>query len=156
VSNQSGTSNTLLLSHKGLAMNNYNNTGILFVSDNYGGYYADTYWSDAASNDYNWAGYGDHSRDATNCVTLSMDPPVDVQNNVNFGGGWGDQSCFSSSHIAGMPTLYADGSVHMYPYSYVDPASSGWSNWGNAWGGPPVWTFSALWVWDRGFPATAP
>jgi prepilin-type N-terminal cleavage/methylation domain-containing protein len=150
VSNGSGTSNTLLLGHKGLAMSNWNNTGTIYDSN--GGFWADTSWSDATN--YNWAGYNDHTRDATNCVTLSQDTPTDIPN--DFNSGWGSQSCFTSPHPAVMPSLMADGSVRLYPYSYTDPASSGWSSWGNAWGGPTVWTFSILWARNRSFPASAP
>jgi prepilin-type N-terminal cleavage/methylation domain-containing protein len=155
VSNLGGTSNTLLLSHKALAMSNWNTPAAVYDTDVNGNFWADTFWADTRTN---WAGYSDHARDPTNCITLGMDAPTD--NPSVYNSGWAYQSCFASAHTGVMPSLFTDGSVRNYPYAYSDPGASSYpptnTNPWNAWGGPNEWTFTALWVWNRSFPAQAP
>jgi prepilin-type N-terminal cleavage/methylation domain-containing protein len=154
VTNSGGTSTTLLLSHKALALSNYNNTGIVFDSDPNGNFVADSFWADTTMN---WAGYGDHSRDPTN-FSLSSDAGLD---NANFNNsGWAYQSCFASPHPGVMPSLWADGSVSNYPYAYADPGATSYpptnNNAWSSWGGPNIWTFTSFWAWNRSFVATPP
>jgi prepilin-type N-terminal cleavage/methylation domain-containing protein len=155
VSNGGGTSTTMLLSHKALAMSNWNTTSAVYDTDVNGNFWADTFWADTTTN---WAGYGDHARDPTNCISLGQDAPSD--NPSVYNSGWAYQSCFSSPHPAVMPSLWADGSVRNYPYSFADlnvgsaysPQTNPWS----AYGGPNEWTFTSLWVWNRSFNVQAP
>jgi prepilin-type N-terminal cleavage/methylation domain-containing protein len=155
VSNVAGTSNTLLLSHKALARDNYFNPGGSYDNDANGGFWADTNWADTTMN---WAGYGDHMRDPTNCLALGPDAPQDNPN--QDGSGWAYQSCFASAHVTGLPSLWTDGSVRDYPYQFIDPTAYlypptnnySWSSWG----GPTIWDFTSLWAWNRDFSAASP
>jgi prepilin-type N-terminal cleavage/methylation domain-containing protein len=144
VTNAAGTSNTLLLSHKAMATADYT-----ALSTPY-----DTFWADA-SGPLSYPGYGDHSRDPTNDAPLIQDMNVDTVNFEN--SGWDFQSAFSSPHPGVMPSLFADGSVRMYPLSYADPNAANINPSGNwYWGGPNTETFSALWVWNREFQISPP
>jgi prepilin-type N-terminal cleavage/methylation domain-containing protein len=144
VSNGAGTSNTFLLSHKAMAVADYS-----ALSTPY-----DTFWADA-SGPFVYPGYGDHSRDPTNDAPLVQDLSVDTSNFEN--SGWDYQSAFSSPHPGVMPSLFADGSVRMYPLSYADSNAANINPSGNwYWGGPNTQTFSALWVWNRSFLITPP
>jgi prepilin-type N-terminal cleavage/methylation domain-containing protein len=93
VSGVSGTSNTLLLSHKGLAITSWGNSTGVYDTNTSSPFWADSYWSDTTQN---WAGYGDHSRDPSDCLVLQPDLPLDVGNYENSGWPW--QSCFASPH----------------------------------------------------------
>jgi prepilin-type N-terminal cleavage/methylation domain-containing protein/prepilin-type processing-associated H-X9-DG protein len=145
VTNAAGTSETLLLSHKAIATNNYG-----ALSSPY-----DTFWADTTAN---WAGYNDHVRDPTNLVPLSPDLTLDPSN--IDGSGWDYQSCFSSPHANGMPSLWADGSVRTYPYAFADPGLGNEPVTNNftfaSWGTANTWTFTTLWVWNRDFPVALP
>jgi hypothetical protein len=135
VSNGSGTSSTLLLSHKGLARNNYFNTGTITEQDANGfPFISDSLWSDVTI--LTFEGYTDHSRDPTNCPILGPDPAQNDPNNFAANGGWGYESCFGSAHPAVMPSLWADGSVRNYPYAYADPGATSYPNGNNTpWSG---------------------
>jgi prepilin-type N-terminal cleavage/methylation domain-containing protein len=143
VTGGAGTSLTLLLSHKTVAQTDYQRLRSPY----------DTFWADT---NLNWAGYGDHSRDPTNCVPLAPDMPQDPSN--IDGSGWDYQSCFSSPHPGAMPSLWADGGVRNYPYNYADANVAGsspsihWSQWGTA----NTWTFTSFWAWNRTFPVALP
>jgi prepilin-type N-terminal cleavage/methylation domain-containing protein len=156
VSALSGTSNTLLLSHKGLAITNWGNSTGVYDTNTGSPFWADSYWSDTTQN---WAGYGDHSRDPSDCLELQPDLPLDIGNYEN--GGWPWQSCFASPHTAAMPTLYADGSVHSYPYAFASPGASSLPPFvnpanGPQWGGDVTCTFVALWAWNRQYVIESP
>jgi prepilin-type N-terminal cleavage/methylation domain-containing protein len=158
VSNSGGTSNTLLLSHKGLAMSNYANSTPLLIIDQSGTdqFYGDSSWADT---NRNWAGYGDHSRDPTNCMSGPGPDPAGDNPNVD-GSGWDNQSCFTSPHPGAIPSLWADGSVRNWPLGYADPGANSYpptnNNSWSSWPGPPQWTFTVHWVYNRGFVTQAP
>jgi prepilin-type N-terminal cleavage/methylation domain-containing protein len=144
VTNCAGTSNTLLLSHKAMATVDYSAPSSPY----------DTLWSDATG-PAAYPGYGDHSRDPTNATPLTQDLN---QNPSNFdNSGWYFQSTFSSPHPGVMPSLFADGSVRLYPLSYADMNAANLNpspNW--YWGGPPTQTFSSLWAWNRPYLISPP
>lgn len=125
ITNGAGTSNTLFLVHKIMDISNYlTNQGsygsVPFIS---GGNYNAGHmrWADnGAGGDNHGFGY---FRDT---------------NNV-------DQNHMGGPHTAGSPVVFADGSVHMYPYGYVD--SSGMND--DA-------VFQALWAWNRTFIVAPP
>jgi prepilin-type N-terminal cleavage/methylation domain-containing protein len=144
VGNFAGTSNTLLLSHKAMSTSDYQ-----ALSSPY-----DTFWADA-SGPASYPGYGDHSRDPTNDTPLTQDLSQDLSNFDN--SGWYFQSAFSSPHPGVIPSLFADGSVQMYPLSYADGTMANLNlspNW--YWGGPNTQTFSSLWVWNRSYQVSTP
>jgi prepilin-type processing-associated H-X9-DG protein len=125
ITNGAGTSNTLLLVHKIMQPQNYqilegNYGSVPFLT---GGNYAAGHmrWADSGAGGPNH-GYGYYPDQ----------PGVDE----NHMGG---------PHTAGSPVLFADGSVHMYNYGYVD--SSGMND--DA-------VFQALWAWNRAFIVTPP
>jgi prepilin-type N-terminal cleavage/methylation domain-containing protein len=144
VTNNAGTSNTLLLSHKAMSTSDYS-----ALSSPY-----DTFWADA-SGPATYPGYGDHSRDPTNDAPLTQDLPQDPSNFDN--SGWFFQSAFSSPHTGVIPSLFADGSVQMYALGYADPNAAILNpspNW--YWGGPNTQTFSSLWAWNRSYQISPP
>ena len=139
VTNGAGTSNTIMLAHKGLATSDYTNTSI--TSNHW-----DTDWADPTY--WNGYGYGDHARDPSNGPPV-MDPTTD-------GGapdGWDMESIFTSAHTSAMPVLMGDASVRMYAYTYSDPnyASAGANQ-----EGPTTTTFCMLFSWNRGFAISPP
>jgi type II secretory pathway pseudopilin PulG len=128
ITNGAGTSNTLLLSHKGLRPVDYpgkannNDIGYAYTAFYTGGGYDHMRWCDNG-------GSGDSSNHG-----LTPDT-----NNI-------DENHCSGPHSGGAPTLYTDASVHIYNYGYID--SSGLTN--------DDAVFQALWAWNRTISVTAP
>jgi prepilin-type N-terminal cleavage/methylation domain-containing protein/prepilin-type processing-associated H-X9-DG protein len=121
ITSMSGTSNTLLLAHKIMSPNNYQGSSGTDPGYVYTYTYDHMRWCDGYAGGSN-AGRG-YWRD---------DPNVDE----NHLGG---------PHTAGSPVLWADGSVSMYPYGYVD-----------ATGYPDDAVFQAFWDYTRSYTVTAP
>jgi prepilin-type N-terminal cleavage/methylation domain-containing protein/prepilin-type processing-associated H-X9-DG protein len=142
VTGAAGTSNTMLLSHKAMLTVNY----AALSSPK------DTYWADAA---VDGVGYGDHSRDPTNCVPIPQDRASAAGYNTS---GWGFESCFGSPHPGTMPCLFADGSVHNYDFAAADRGvGSLFSGDGQFhYGGDAVTTFTSLWAWNRAYQVGEP
>ncbi len=124
VTNGSGTANTILLAHKVMQPEFYQGGG---------------------GNDTNWAdptgfGSGDHMRFTDGNGSQSSAGQGYMQDNntsdVNHLGG---------PHPSGSPTLYADASVHMYNYGYVDNSGFG-----------AVQLWQLLWAYSRLESVTAP
>ena len=141
VTNGAGTSNTIMLAHKGMATSDYNGPST-------SQYAWDTNWADPTY--FNQYGYGEHARDPTNGPPI-QDPATD--GNAPF--GWDLMSTFTSPHPAAMPVLMGDASVRMYPYGFSDPNSV------NIGGNASVLssnaaTFAALFAWNRGVTISAP
>jgi prepilin-type N-terminal cleavage/methylation domain-containing protein/prepilin-type processing-associated H-X9-DG protein len=142
VTGAAGTSNTMLLSHKAMLTVNYT----ALSSSN------DTYWADANTVTY---GYGDHSRDPTNCVPVPQDRASSAGYNTS---GQGYETCFGSAHPNAMPCLFADGSVHNYAYNAADPGvGSLFQGDGDFhYGSPAITTFASLWAWNRSYQVGEP
>jgi prepilin-type N-terminal cleavage/methylation domain-containing protein len=104
VSNQSGTSNTVLLAHKLMAPMYYQ-----------GGGPNDTNWADATG-----FGSGDHMRFTDGNGAGSSAGQGYMQDNNGI-----DPNHMGGPHPGGSPTLYGDATVHVYNYGYTD--ASGYS-----------------------------
>jgi prepilin-type N-terminal cleavage/methylation domain-containing protein/prepilin-type processing-associated H-X9-DG protein len=131
ITNNAGTSNTLMLVHKIQDPANYGvQSTLTSATGNYGSVPALTGGNYSAGH-MRWADNG------------AGGP----------GHGFGyfpdktgiDANHMGGPHTAGSPVLFADGSVHMYPYGYVD--NSGMND--DA-------VFQALWAWNRSFIVTPP
>jgi prepilin-type N-terminal cleavage/methylation domain-containing protein/prepilin-type processing-associated H-X9-DG protein len=118
ITNGAGTSNTLLLTHKSMRPSHYNGGG------NDAGY-ATTPFSGGGYDHMRWADAGGGGSSRGKGYTRD-DESVDE----NHMGG---------PHTSGSPVLFADGSVKMYLYGYVD--GSGLNN--------DDAVFQALWAWNR-------
>ncbi len=122
-----GSSATLLVSHKIMQPIHY-----------LGGSGKDAGW---ATTDFMAGDPYDHMRWADNGA-----------NGTNRGRGYYkddsgvDENHMGGPHTAGSPVLYADGSVHNYPYGYID--SSGLNN--------DDAVFQAMWAYNRSFTVIAP
>jgi prepilin-type N-terminal cleavage/methylation domain-containing protein/prepilin-type processing-associated H-X9-DG protein len=131
VTSGAGSSNTLLLCHKLMQPKDYQNRSLTASHDfgyvNLGSTSsANTYdhmrWSDA--NNGGAIGGGSHLH--------GYIPDADGVD-LNHTGG---------PHPNGAPALYADGSVHVYPYFYTNGTINGAALTDDA-------TFQALWAWNR-------
>jgi len=130
-----GTTNTLLLSHKALRPVNYAGR-----ANNQDRGYA---WSWLAINAAGGSGAPyDHNRwaDAGGSGSSKGRGYTPDANDI-------DENHMSGPHPNGSPVLYADGSVHVYAYGYVDP-SSGLSS--------DCAIFQELWAYNRGENVTPP
>jgi prepilin-type N-terminal cleavage/methylation domain-containing protein/prepilin-type processing-associated H-X9-DG protein len=122
ISNGAGTSNVILLSHKVIRPSNYagasgNDQGFAMTPGNGGNW-----------NHMRWADWGAGGTNAGKGYT-----PDDDGVDENHMGG---------PHPGGSPVLFADGSVHNYPYGFTD-------------GGPinnddAIWQL--MWAWNRTVP----
>jgi prepilin-type N-terminal cleavage/methylation domain-containing protein len=123
ISDGAGTANTILVAHKILRPSHY--SGGSGVDNGY------------ATTDF-FEGY-DHMRWADNGANNGAGNPCS-----NAGKGyWKDDETVDENHMggphtSGSPVLFADASVHMYPYGYV---SSGLTN--------DDAMFQSLWAWNR-------
>ena len=120
VTSQAGTSNTLLLAHKGLQPAHY--TG---GSGSDGGYYSTT------SND--------HMRYDDNGGAGSSKDHGYVQDDNTL-----DDNHHGGPHPSGSPVLWADGGVRMYTYLYADPTVSAAGG-----TGADDATWQAFWAYNR-------
>jgi prepilin-type N-terminal cleavage/methylation domain-containing protein len=130
VTNNAGTSTTLLLAHKVMDPANYTNTngpndsgGWVSVSVNSS--YDHMRWTDANNPT---PGQGEHGY---------IKDTAGVDNN-HMGG----------PHATGAPVLYADGAVRLYQYLYVSTSGT-YTLTDDA-------TFQALWCWNRTFVVSPP
>jgi prepilin-type N-terminal cleavage/methylation domain-containing protein len=169
VSNGSGTSNTLLLSHKAILPSVYTTTTITVTP-------YDTCWGDAydvtANNQV--AGVGDHQRDPGITFTIPQDNSLNPGDpNIASYNGTGEpfDATFSSPHPGVIPSLYADGSIHNYSLSYADPSTANalpidltksppvpGYNWAAPYGFPVATnrTWVSMWAYNRSFQLTPP
>ncbi len=125
ITNGAGTANTLLCAHKILRPSHYfGGSGVdngYATTDLYEGY-DHMRWTDQFGGDTS-AGLG-YAQD-------------------NEGA---DENHMGGPHSSGSPVLFADGSVHMYPYAYVAPGFTGPGGSGSTAGDA---TFQSLWAWNR-------
>ncbi len=143
VSGGAGTSNTLLLSHKVMKLANY-----LGGQTNQDRGYAWTPFStpSSATDAKNIGGAVlpgatyDHMRWCDNGGSGSSKGKGYTQDDPLV-----DENHMGGPHSGGSPVLFADGSVHMYPYGFTD--ASGLNE--NA-------VFQALWAYNRGEVVTTP
>jgi prepilin-type N-terminal cleavage/methylation domain-containing protein/prepilin-type processing-associated H-X9-DG protein len=126
ITNGAGTSNTLLLTHKVLRPSHYFGGG----SNDAG--YATTSFSGGGNDHMRWADGGGSGSSAGKGY---------VRDDENV-----DENHMGGPHSSGSPVLFADGSVKMYPYGYLD--GSGLSN--------DDAVFQALWAWNRPIVVTPP
>jgi prepilin-type N-terminal cleavage/methylation domain-containing protein/prepilin-type processing-associated H-X9-DG protein len=135
ITSGAGTSNTLLLSHKGLRPVNYGGR-----ANNQDRGYA---WSWLAISQGGGSGAPyDHNRwcDAGGSGSSGGRGYTPDANDI-------DENHMSGPHANGSPVVYADGSVRMYAYGYVD-SSSGLSS--------DCAVFQELWAYNRGENVTPP
>ncbi len=132
VSNGAGTGNTLLLAHKVIAPINYfvangpNDTG---WNTTPGTNYDHMRWSDGDENSTGASGFHGYIQDGTYQNTNGSDN--------NHQGG---------PHPFNSPVLYADGSVHSYPYLWVTPSLVGTPSTVQL---TDIATWQTLWVYNR-------
>jgi prepilin-type N-terminal cleavage/methylation domain-containing protein len=113
VTNAAGSSTTLMLSHKLLDRDYYGKTGGLF----------DDGWAQlSAAGDY--------------FVNLEHQRHTEYPICQDYAGA--NVAEFGSAHTNAMPSLFGDGSVRQYAYTYRDPTAPG-----------SVQTFVLLWAWNR-------
>jgi prepilin-type N-terminal cleavage/methylation domain-containing protein/prepilin-type processing-associated H-X9-DG protein len=125
ITNGAGTSNTLMCSHKVMRPGHY-----------FGGSGTDNGY---AGTDF-FGGY-DHMRWADQFGGGSSKGLGYTQDNDNV-----DENHMGGPHSSASPVLFADGSVHMYPYAYVAPGFTGPGGSGSTAGDA---TFQSLWAWNR-------
>jgi prepilin-type processing-associated H-X9-DG protein len=141
VSNGDGTSNTMLLAHKGVQPNNYNLPGT--GPDDAG-------WAALACCD---AGdpnpYGRNKSEAFEHKRYPFFFAQDANGTipVNYGGGtfknFPAEWIISSPHTGASPCVFVDGSVRMVSYS-IDQ--------GHEQPGQPPTLMTLLWTWNDGYP----
>ena len=120
ITNAAGTSNVIILAHKALRPQNYNQT----VPANSGTYpgndagWAWTYWPNPQY------AYYDHMRFADNGARADNGSPA-VNNGLGYAPDMNgmDENHFGGPHSGGSPVLYTDGSVHVYSYGYTDSST---------------------------------
>jgi prepilin-type N-terminal cleavage/methylation domain-containing protein/prepilin-type processing-associated H-X9-DG protein len=135
ITNNAGTSNVLLLSHKVMAPNNYMNGGTN-VKDR--GFMYTQFTAGDATGDTQHA---QHMRypDTYGGGSSANKGYTPDDNNV-------DENHMGGPHPGGSPVLFADGSVREYLYGYSDGSL----------GGNDDAFWQAMWAWNRAIPMTPP
>jgi prepilin-type processing-associated H-X9-DG protein len=151
VTNGAGTSNTLLMAHKSLQPNHYTPGGQVAQDQGWA-------WTVLTSSAFFGTSQGnnlpgapfDHMRFADSGGSGSSSGTGYKQDDFNV-----DENHLGGPHPGGSPVLFADGSVRVYPYGYIDNSAVAAAAY-PAPGSAENAVFQILWSWNRAENVTPP